>query len=202
MSPYLALGGGDCARIVRWAGARCLCLVCPVEANLPLLFSLFPELFSPEIAQSPIAQCLKVDGKWKASNHFVFFWQCPPCVIHNTMAEGGSSTASKKGEEEDEEEDTTCPLFMDGLPTNFAHNKHLAAIASLLNDEEDDCKDTKKQTAEKEDSIMSKVELKSGGGKVQRKSRRKGSSPYNKDKKKVQNGNVGEAQLFLNLWKI
>ncbi len=117
-----------------------------------------------------------------------------------------SAAAKKKGEEE--EEDATCPLFMDGLPTNFAENKSLAAIASLLNDEEDDYSDTKKQTAEKEDSIMSKVELKSGGGKVKRKSRRNGngSSPYNKDKKKVQNdkkaASVGEAQLFLNLWKI
>ena len=116
-----------------------------------------------------------------------------------------SSAAAKKKEEEEE---GICPLFMDGLPTNFAENKSLAAIASLLNDEEDDYSDTKKQTAEKEDSIMSKVELKSGGGKVKRKSRplRKGSSPYNKDKKKVQNdkkaASVGEAQLFLNLWKI
>ena len=120
----------------------------------------------------------------------------------------GVSSASAKKKEEEVEQDATCPLFMDGLPTNFAENKSLAAIASLLNDEEDDYSDTKKQTAEKEDSIMSKVELKSGGGKVKRKSRplRKGSSPYNKDKKKVQNdkkaASVGEAQLFLNLWKI
>lgn len=125
-----------------------------------------------------------------------------------SYAQGVSSSAAakKKEEEEEEEEDATCPLFMDGLPTNFAENKSLAAIASLLNDEEDDYSDTKKQTAEKEDSIMSKVELKSGGGKVKRKSKRKGSSPYNKDKKKVQNdkkaASVGEAQLFLNLWKI
>ena len=119
-----------------------------------------------------------------------------------SYAQGVSSSAAakKKGEE-----DATCPLFMDGLPTNFAENKSLAAIASLLNDEEDDYSDTKKQTAKKEDSIMSKVELKSGGGKVKRKSRRK-QGPYNKDKKKVQNdkkaASVGEAQLFLNLWKI
>ena len=40
---------------------------------------------------------------------------------------------------------------------------------------------------------------------MQRKTRRKGSSPYNKDKKKKQDkkaASVGEAQLFLNLWKI
>mmetsp|Transcript_29254 Transcript_29254/g.45980 ORF Transcript_29254/g.45980 Transcript_29254/m.45980 type:complete len:123 (-) Transcript_29254:19-387(-) len=119
------------------------------------------------------------------------------------LPEEGASLAAQKGEEE--EQDTTCPLFMDGLPSNFAKNKSLAAIASLLNEEDDDY-DTKKQSADKEDGLMSKVELKSGGGKVQRKSRRKGSSPYNKDKKKVQHdkkaASVGEAQLFLNLWKI
>lgn len=119
--------------------------------------------------------------------------------------EQASLAAQKLGEEEEEEDTTTCPLFMDGLPSNFAENKSLAAIASLLN-EEDDEDDAKQKNADKEDGLMSKVELKSGGGKVQRKIRRKGSSPYNKDKKKGQNGkkaaSVGEAQLFLNMWKI
>jgi len=118
-------------------------------------------------------------------------------------AEGASLAAAQK---EEEEEEATCPLFMDGLPSNFADNKSLAAIASLLNDDDDeDFSNTNKQKEDKEDSIMSKVELKSGGGKVQRKNRRKGSSPYNKDKKKKQDkkaASVGEAQLFLNLWKI
>mmetsp|Transcript_30667 Transcript_30667/g.61599 ORF Transcript_30667/g.61599 Transcript_30667/m.61599 type:complete len:188 (+) Transcript_30667:524-1087(+) len=118
-------------------------------------------------------------------------------------AEGASLAAAQK---EEEEEEATCPLFMDGLPSNFADNKSLAAIASLLNDDDDeDFSNTNKQKEDKEDSIMSKVELKSGGGKVQRKTRRKGSSPYNKDKKKKQDkkaASVGEAQLFLNLWKI
>jgi len=117
-------------------------------------------------------------------------------------AEGASLAAAQK---EEEEAEATCPLFMDGLPSNFADNKSLAAIASLLNDDEEDFSNTNKQKEDKEDSIMSKVELKSGGGKVQRKTRRKGSSPYNKDKKKKQDkkaASVGEAQLFLNLWKI
>ncbi|KAL7446614.1 hypothetical protein ACHAXM_011636 [Skeletonema potamos] len=119
------------------------------------------------------------------------------------QAEGGSSAAMK---EEEEDNASTCPLFMEGLPSNFAKNKGLSALASLLNDEEDDYK---KQNIDKEDSnSMSKVELKSGGGKVQRKNRRKVcSSPYNKEKKKVNldkkvGTSVGEAQLFLNLWKI
>eukprot|EP00985_Skeletonema_marinoi_P029785 scaffold29048_cov68-Skeletonema_marinoi.AAC.1 len=117
-------------------------------------------------------------------------------------AEGASLAAAQK---EEEEAESTCPLFMDGLPSNFADNKSLAAIASLLNDDDaEDFSNTNKQKEDK-DSIMSKVELKSGGGKVQRKNRRKGSSPYNKDKKNKQDkkaASVGEAQLFLNLWKI
>ena len=123
-------------------------------------------------------------------------------------AEDVGSSSSQK-----EEDDTTCcPLFMDGLPSNFANNEGLAAIASLLNDEEGEAFiDTKNQNVNKTDSTTtSKIELQSGGGKVQRKSRRKGSSsPYTKDvgkKKKVNEdkkvASVGEAQLFLNLWKI
>lgn len=125
--------------------------------------------------------------------------------LEASHAEEQSSLAVQK-EEEEEEDTTTCPLFMDGLPSNFAENKSLAAIASLLNEEDDD-NATKQSADNKEDGLMSKVELKSGGGKVQRKSRRKGSSPYNKDKKKgIQKdkkaASVGEAQLFLNMWKI
>ena len=46
-----------------------------------------------------------------------------------------------KEDEDDENDDSsdsdtiTCPLFMDGLPKNFSTNPQLAAIASLLNDD-------------------------------------------------------------------
>ena len=70
-------------------------------------------------------------------------------------AEGASLAAAQK---EEEEEEATCPLFMDGLPSNFADNKSLAAIASLLNDDED-FSNTNTQKEDKEGSIMSKVEL-------------------------------------------
>eukprot|EP00535_Pseudo-nitzschia_heimii_P003627 CAMPEP_0197193888 /NCGR_PEP_ID=MMETSP1423-20130617/28191_1 /TAXON_ID=476441 /ORGANISM="Pseudo-nitzschia heimii, Strain UNC1101" /LENGTH=131 /DNA_ID=CAMNT_0042647211 /DNA_START=26 /DNA_END=420 /DNA_ORIENTATION=+ len=46
----------------------------------------------------------------------------------------------EKADENDEDSDSgsmTLPLFMDGLPKNFATNPQLAAIASFLNDDED-----------------------------------------------------------------
>ena len=115
-------------------------------------------------------------------------------------------------------EDSVCPLFMDGLPSNFKTNPSLAAIASLLNESDEDYDNMKKQIIEEKecnsDGISAskktmKVELKPGGGKVQRKqSRQKGSSPYSKDgntkkrKEDKKTASLGEAQLFLNMWKL
>jgi hypothetical protein len=120
-------------------------------------------------------------------------------------------------------EDSVCPLFMDGLPSNFKTNPSLAAIASLLTESDEDYDNMKKQIIEEKecnsDSISAsktkmKVELKPGGGKVQRKQcRRKGgssssSSPYSKDgntkkrKEDKKTASLGEAQLFLNMWKL
>ena len=115
-------------------------------------------------------------------------------------------------------EDSVCPLFMDGLPSNFKTNPSLAAIASLLNESDEDYDKMKKQIIEEKecnsDSISAskktmKVELKPGGGKVQRKqSRQKGSSPYSKEgntkkrKEDKKTASLGEAQLFLNMWKL
>ncbi len=119
-------------------------------------------------------------------------------------------------------EDSVCPLFMDGLPSNFKTNPSLAAIASLLNESDEDYDNIKKQIIEEKecnsDGISAskkkmKVELKPGGGKVQRKQcRRKGgsssSSPYSKDgntkkrKEDKKTASLGEAQLFLNMWKL
>jgi hypothetical protein len=39
---------------------------------------------------------------------------------------------------EEEEETSWCPLFMEGLPTDFASNPQLADIASLLEDDDAD----------------------------------------------------------------
>ena len=115
-------------------------------------------------------------------------------------------------------EDSVCPLFMDGLPSNFKTNPSLAAIASLLNESDEDYDKMKKQIIEEKecnsDSISAskkkmKVELKPGGGKVQRKQCRQkpGSSPYRdgntkKRKEDKNTASLGEAQLFLNMWKL
>lgn len=144
---------------------------------------------------------------------------------NNTMADDQQMSEKKSGgssqplhHENSSVEDSVCPLFMDGLPTNFKTNPSLAAIASLLNESDEDYDNMKKQIIEEKecnsDSISAsekkmKVELKSGGGKVQRKQfRQKGSSPYSKDgntKKRKEDKNtasLGEAQLFLNMWKL
>jgi hypothetical protein len=87
------------------------------------------------------------------------------------------------------------PLFMDGLPSDFASNPKLAAIASLL--DVGDYKEERVGANEKS--------IKEGGGKVKRTNRKhsKKSNPYTKpEKKKKKIATVGEAQLFLNLWKL
>jgi hypothetical protein len=96
-----------------------------------------------------------------------------------------------------------CPLFMDGLPSHFAQNSALAAIASLIDDDSgEECKD-----ARKKGSQSSTVDYKSGGGKVKKTGKRNNHSPYSKEEGTRNNGGkksttLGEAQLFLNMWKI
>jgi hypothetical protein len=98
-----------------------------------------------------------------------------------------------------EEIEITCPLFMDGLPSNFASNPGLAAMASLMQNDGDDEYDSKKSMD------LPKV----GGGKVNcissNRSRRR-NAPYSvildtKPKKKAQ-VSTSEAQLFLKMWKL
>lgn len=93
-----------------------------------------------------------------------------------------------------ESEDFVHPLFMDGLPSDFACNPQLAAIASLM--EGGDFKE------ESEADIKSMP--KEGGGKVRRQHRKhsKKSNPYVKPEKKKNQTSLGEAQLFLNMWKL
>ena len=102
-----------------------------------------------------------------------------------------------------------CPLFMDGLPSNFAQNSSLAAIASLLND--DDQKEGKECNKKTVSQSNSSVHLQSGGGKVKKTTGNKHNNhnPYSKDKNSTDNGgkdkkkaSLGEAQLFMNMWKL
>lgn len=119
-----------------------------------------------------------------------------------------------------------CPLFMDGLQSNFAENAALAALASLLDDddiEDDDvdvdvadrCKETEKKKSCAQTAIPSPAAThsnKSGGGKAAKiVTKRTDYSPYSKGKqggtkerkeKKKKGATLGEAQLFLNMWKL
>lgn len=113
--------------------------------------------------------------------------------LHNACNDDGS------------DEEQLCPLFMEGLPKDFADNPRLAAIASLL--EEDN----------KEEGARSKTDLSSlgtspapraGGGKLSGTSwhcqsrMEHGHRPYQKRKPDRQKATLGEAQLFFNMWKI
>jgi hypothetical protein len=119
---------------------------------------------------------------------------------NQSSSEPVGSIAETNANETNDSKGQLCPLFMDQLPSDFASNSGLAAIASLLNDDADEVE---------EESITNKtseVTLKSGGGKVSR--RRTNSnrhSPYKSGKKvdsPKKETTVGEAQLFLSMWKM
>eukprot|EP00565_Helicotheca_tamesis_P003459 CAMPEP_0185732238 /NCGR_PEP_ID=MMETSP1171-20130828/15484_1 /TAXON_ID=374046 /ORGANISM="Helicotheca tamensis, Strain CCMP826" /LENGTH=124 /DNA_ID=CAMNT_0028401681 /DNA_START=153 /DNA_END=527 /DNA_ORIENTATION=+ len=94
--------------------------------------------------------------------------------------------------------DTWCPLFMEGLPKDFTKNTGLAALASLL-EEDDSSKDNSK-------SDRSPPQPSVGGGKLRKGSRNRSTSrhqPYRKKSSKENRASsMGEAQLFLSMWKI
>jgi hypothetical protein len=105
--------------------------------------------------------------------------------------------ASKKAEDKE-----LCPLFMEGLPRDFASNPQLAAIASLLEETDDQSDKEVDRRANKNFQVPKTVPVitRAGGGKVQRMKRRTQTSPYPKQTKRK--ASLGEAQLFLNMWKI
>ena len=159
-----------------------------------------------------------------------------------TSGDDDGSTGKKKRAEEtaaspdDEASGPACPLFMSGLPSDFASNPSLAAIASLLGDEEYDSDvdviskvrkglrqgGQDNHTASgggKGAAAAAAAKPRAGGGKVggagaARRNNKSGSKkksgshhrPYpTSDKKKgetKQKATVGEAQLFLNMWKL
>lgn len=83
-----------------------------------------------------------------------------------------------------------CPLFMEGLPLDFSSNSGLAALASLLNDDN----------------------TQSGGGKVPNKAKKlnrlqRREKPYLVNAKPIGTKHktettTAEAQLFLKMWKL
>lgn len=114
----------------------------------------------------------------------------------------GTETTVQEGDESESE--TMCPLFMTGLPSNFKNNSALVAIASFL-DHDIDVTDEKNIKKTEESTKIAPV---AGGGKLRRNPRqhsRHSRSPYKtpiKKKKAERKATLGEAQLFLNMWKI
>jgi hypothetical protein len=104
----------------------------------------------------------------------------------------------------DESDTMTCPLFMEGLPSDFSTNPALAALASLV--EEEDVKGPQSSVSSLESSHTICT---AGGGKVCRIKSLKASksAPYPKQRPTVINqpkkkATVAEASLFLKMWKI
>ena len=62
-----------------------------------------------------------------------------PAILTATKCEGEQSQQSQTSQDETQSDSDSgamaCPLFMEGLPRDFATNPQLAAIASLLDDE-------------------------------------------------------------------
>lgn len=99
----------------------------------------------------------------------------------------------------DDEHVEKCPLFMDGLPSDFSTNPSLAALASLLNDNVDE---SSPKTRAREASTTC---TQAGGGKVQRKPNRskRNFGPYKRDYDRQKGDTtVGETNLFLKMWKL
>ncbi len=115
--------------------------------------------------------------------------------------QAAESKDENNSDDVDTEEAETCPLFMDSLPMGFDKNPALAAIASLLEDDEN-------VTTESPSLKPSRAPVVPGGGKTRRKGRMHSKSarnPYTKPKKvteRLGGTSIGEAQLFLNMWKL
>jgi hypothetical protein len=96
------------------------------------------------------------------------------------------------------------PLFMDGLPSDFASNPALAALASLL---KDDCDDCNKDGGKKKSSEMCVTRERKKLRKVEPSERTDGSldeeSELTTDASDTKNETtVSEASLFVKMWKL
>jgi hypothetical protein len=135
-------------------------------------------------------------------------------------------------DQDDNNQEITCPLFMQSLPRDFAHNPSLAALASLLDDDgdqhdplvndmkSDDVKDGGEVPNAAKIAALIPTETKIRSTKS-RSSRRRTCLPYSRPEGKKTEGKhrqpansssavppakartvIGEAQLFLKMWKL
>uniref|UniRef100_A0A7S4ALU3 Uncharacterized protein n=1 Tax=Pseudo-nitzschia australis TaxID=44445 RepID=A0A7S4ALU3_9STRA len=122
----------------------------------------------------------------------------------------------KNDNNSDSDDSTTCPLFMDGLPKKFATNPQLAAIASLLNDEDDyvvndNANVDATKSCEKRPDHQHGITARARDGishcrstRIQNRRRQQRATPYPRQKNqtnKEKNASVGEITLFMNMWK-
>ena len=137
----------------------------------------------------------------------------------------GESCMDGDGETIEDSCTNECPLFMDGLSTQFRSNPGLLAIASLLGEEVPICDDddegddngmsddtvTRTMVHKKGRSCnrINGLKFKSGGGKATRRRITSIGSPYTVQKKERSEpktrssaNSVNETQLFLSMWKI
>ena len=117
--------------------------------------------------------------------------------LPGTIALGGKG--AKDDEKGRDNDDGVHPLFMESLPPDFATNPVLAALGSLLENDKDDDKDDQPQ------QFHLPERPKAGGGKVRHEKRRSSrrTAPYHGTKQQAASeASVGEAQLFLGMWKL
>ena len=128
--------------------------------------------------------------------------------MRDEIIKSTSTEESSTNDDGDEETKITCPLFMDGLPSDFQNNSALAAIASLMNDDDDDDDDdrlkSRKESMEEEEDSKRIEKTRAGGGKLSRNREKnsKRSQPYTLPGKKKKSSSMGEATVFMKLWKI
>lgn len=102
---------------------------------------------------------------------------------------------------------TNCPLFMQSLPADFGSHPALAALASLITTDEDEDDQPPLPYVVISAAPSPAVAIPVGGGKasVPKSRTRRRSEPYPKPNAKPKNAKqttIGEAQLFLSLWKL
>lgn len=108
-------------------------------------------------------------------------------------------SVDSKGDSRLGSDESWCPLFMNGLPSDFSTNPSLAALTSLIDGDDDD---SKKIPVAASESRTLLAEPKAGGGKVPKRATRRTAKPYPARKRTEKSSSLGEAQLFLKMWKL
>lgn len=114
-------------------------------------------------------------------------------------------TMQADGEENAGEAAKICPLFMDELPSDFASDAALSALASLISEEGGG---QKPEDSSKQPLRMShnRSRLTLGGGKATKIRKIKPFAPYTKkipqEKESKDATTTNELQLFMRMWKL